>query len=100
MDAVSLIEYLNELAGKHGVGRTDLMEDRMLGLKVRENYEHPAATTLLNAHEALEGLVLTKEERSFKTGSTSSGPRRPTKASSPRRSWTPSTASSTPRRRK
>ena len=38
----------------------------MLGLKVRENYEHPAATTLLNAHEALEQLVLTKEERSFK----------------------------------
>jgi argininosuccinate synthase len=38
----------------------------MLGLKVRENYEHPAATVLLNAHEALEGLVLTKEERSFK----------------------------------
>ncbi|WP_435155609.1 argininosuccinate synthase [Haladaptatus sp. DFWS20] len=67
-DAVELIEYLNELAGKHGVGRTDLMEDRMLGLKVRENYEHPAATTLLNAHEALEGLVLTKEERSSKTG--------------------------------
>jgi argininosuccinate synthase len=42
------------------------MEDRMLGLKVRENYEHPAATVLLNAHEALEGLVLTQEERSFK----------------------------------
>ena len=38
----------------------------MLGLKVRENYEHPAATTLLSAHEALEQLVLTKEERSFK----------------------------------
>ncbi len=67
-DAVELIEYLNEFAGKHGVGRTDLMEDRMLGLKVRENYEHPAATTLLNAHQALEGLVLTKEERSSKTG--------------------------------
>ncbi|SIR50957.1 argininosuccinate synthase [Haladaptatus litoreus] len=67
-DSVELIEYLNELAGKHGVGRTDLMEDRMLGLKVRENYEHPAATTLLNAHQALEGLVLTKEERSSKTG--------------------------------
>ncbi|WP_458189762.1 argininosuccinate synthase [Haladaptatus sp. NG-WS-4] len=66
-DAVGLIEYLNDLAGKHGVGRSDLMEDRMLGLKVRENYEHPAATTLLNAHQALEGLVLTKEERSFKT---------------------------------
>jgi argininosuccinate synthase len=66
-EAVELIEHLNELAGEHGVGRTDLMEDRMLGLKVRENYEHPAATTLLNAHQSLEGLVLTKEERSFKT---------------------------------
>jgi len=63
---VQLIQYLNDLAGSYGVGRTDMMEDRMLGLKVRENYEHPAATTLLNAHEALEGLVLTKEERSFK----------------------------------
>jgi argininosuccinate synthase len=61
-----LIEYLNEKAGAHGVGRTDMMEDRMLGLKVRENYEHPAATTLLNAHESLESLVLTKEERDFK----------------------------------
>ncbi|MFC4248575.1 argininosuccinate synthase [Natribaculum luteum] len=66
MDPVSLVEHLNEVAGAHGVGRTDTMEDRMLGLKVRENYEHPAATTLLNAHEALEGLVLTQEERQFK----------------------------------
>ncbi|WP_115863229.1 argininosuccinate synthase [Halorussus litoreus] len=66
LPAVQLIEYLNDLAGSYGVGRTDMMEDRMLGLKVRENYEHPAATTLLNAHEALEGLVLTKEERDFK----------------------------------
>ncbi|MFC6731280.1 MULTISPECIES: argininosuccinate synthase [unclassified Haladaptatus] len=66
MDAVSVIEYLNEFAGKFGIGRTDMMEDRMLGLKVRENYEHPAATVLLNAHEGLEQLVLTKEERSFK----------------------------------
>ena len=65
-DSVALIEHLNELAGAYGVGRTDMMEDRMLGLKVRENYEHPAATVLLAAHEALEGLVLTKEERSFK----------------------------------
>ncbi|MFB6132926.1 MAG: argininosuccinate synthase [Halanaeroarchaeum sp.] len=67
MDPVDLIEYLNDLAGQYGVGRTDLMEDRMLGLKVRENYEHPAATTLLAAHEALEGLVLTRDERQFKT---------------------------------
>jgi argininosuccinate synthase len=66
MGPVALIEHLNEVAGKYGVGRTDMMEDRMLGLKVRENYEHPAATTLLNAHETLESLVLTKEERDFK----------------------------------
>jgi len=63
---VELIEILNEKAGAYGVGRTDMMEDRMLGLKVRENYEHPAATTLLNAHKGLEGLVLTKDERDFK----------------------------------
>ena len=65
-EPVELIQHLNEVAGAYGVGRTDSMEDRMLGLKVRENYEHPAATTLLNAHEALEGLVLTQEEREFK----------------------------------
>ncbi len=63
---VELVEALNERAGAHGVGRTDMMEDRMLGLKVRENYEHPAATVLLTAHEALEQLVLTQEERQFK----------------------------------
>ncbi|MFB6298556.1 MAG: argininosuccinate synthase [Salinirussus sp.] len=63
---VALVETLNERAGAHGVGRTDMMEDRMLGLKVRENYEHPAATVLLTAHEALEQLVLTQEERAFK----------------------------------
>ncbi|SFR32681.1 argininosuccinate synthase [Halogeometricum limi] len=66
MEPADLIEHLNEVAGAYGVGRTDMMEDRMLGLKVRENYEHPAATTLLTAHEGLEQLVLTKEERDFK----------------------------------
>ena len=67
LEPVELIGTLNDLAGSYGVGRTDAMEDRMLGLKVRENYEHPAATTLLDAHAGLEDLVLTKEERSFKT---------------------------------
>jgi argininosuccinate synthase len=66
MGPVELIEELNDRAGAHGVGRTDMMEDRMLGLKVRENYEHPAATVLLTAHEGLEQLVLTQEERAFK----------------------------------
>jgi len=66
LEPVELVETLNERAGAHGVGRTDMMEDRMLGLKVRENYEHPAATVLLTAHEGLEQLVLTQEERQFK----------------------------------
>ena len=66
MEPVELTDELNDLAGEYGVGRSDIMEDRMLGLKVRENYEHPAATVLLNAHAALEDLVLTKEERAFK----------------------------------
>ncbi|PSP87424.1 argininosuccinate synthase [Halobacteriales archaeon QS_4_69_34] len=65
-EPVELIEALNERAGTHGIGRSDVMEDRLLGLKVRENYEHPAATVLLTAHEGLEALVLTAEERSFK----------------------------------
>ncbi len=67
IEPVALIETLNELAGAHGIGRTDMMEDRMLGLKVRENYEHPAATVLGVAHEALEGLVLTANERATKS---------------------------------
>ena len=66
VNAVELVESLNDRAGAHGVGRTDMMEDRMLGLKVRENYEHPAATVLLTAHEGLEQLVLTQEQRAFK----------------------------------
>jgi len=66
MEPVALIEHLNDYAGGYGVGRTDVMEDRMLGLKVRENYEHPAASVLLTAHAALEDLVLTKQERSVK----------------------------------
>jgi argininosuccinate synthase len=66
LDPVTLIQELNALAGAYGVGRTDMLEDRMLGLKVRENYEHPAATVLLTAHEALEQFVFTKSERDFK----------------------------------
>lgn len=62
----ALVAQLNTIAGENGVGRIDVMEDRMLGLKVRENYECPAATVLLKAHEALEALVLTREERRFK----------------------------------
>jgi argininosuccinate synthase len=61
-----LIQDLNERAGKHGIGRNDMIEDRILGLKARENYEHPAATVILMAHRDLEGLVLTRQELAFK----------------------------------
>ena len=67
MDGVSLITELNRMGGIHGVGRTDMIEDRVLGLKARENYEHPAASILLTAHKDLERLVLTRAELSFKT---------------------------------
>ena len=66
MDVFELIERLNEIGGKHGVGRNDMMEDRVLGLKARENYEHPAATILLTAHRDLEKLVLSRRELKFK----------------------------------
>lgn len=64
--AAELIGKANQIAGDHGVGRIDIMEDRMLGLKVRENYECPAATLILTAHKALEALVLTRDELRFK----------------------------------
>jgi len=57
---------VNGIAGTHGVGRTDMIEDRVLGLKARENYEHPAATVILAAHRDLEKLVLTRGELKFK----------------------------------
>jgi argininosuccinate synthase len=66
MDGVSLITTLNGLAGAHGVGRIDIMEDRILGLKAREVYEAPAATVLLEAHRALEQLVLTRSQLALK----------------------------------
>ncbi|WP_230741566.1 argininosuccinate synthase [Methanooceanicella nereidis] len=66
MKGVKLITELQKIAGKHGVGRTDMMEDRVLGLKARENYEHPAATVLLTAHRDLEKFCLTRAELKFK----------------------------------
>lgn len=67
LSPAQMVVHLNRLAGAHGIGRIDIMEDRMLGLKVRENYECPAASILLKAHRALENLVLTREEIRFKS---------------------------------
>ena len=66
IDPVSLIEALNDVAGKHGVGRIDHIEDRLVGIKSREIYECPAALVIIEAHKDLEKLVLTRHEVSFK----------------------------------
>ena len=66
MDKVQLIRTLNYIAGKHGIGRIDHIEDRVVGLKSREVYECPAAITLIEAHKDLEKMVLTKRELMFK----------------------------------
>ncbi|KON33962.1 MAG: argininosuccinate synthase [miscellaneous Crenarchaeota group-6 archaeon AD8-1] len=66
MEPLYLIKMLNEIAGKHGVGRIDHIEDRLVGIKSREIYECPAATVLLEAHKDLEKLVLTRHEVFFK----------------------------------
>jgi argininosuccinate synthase len=66
MRLVDLIGELNRLAGAHGVGIVDLMEDRVVGIKSREVYEVPAATCILEAHRELERLVLTRREQAFK----------------------------------
>lgn len=65
-DPVEQIFYLNEVGGKHGVGRIDMLEDGILNLKSRELYEAPAATILLKAHEDLEHLCLTKQQVQLK----------------------------------
>lgn len=66
MDGVMLIDKLNEIAGANGVGRLDLIENRLVGIKSREIYEAPAAVTLHIAHRELERLTLDKEVAHYK----------------------------------
>jgi argininosuccinate synthase len=66
MDGISLIKQLNEIAGNHGVGRIDMVENRLVGIKSRETYEAPAAYVLIAAHKALESLTLSKAQYRFK----------------------------------
>lgn len=61
MDGVVLIAELNRIAGAHGVGRIDMIEDRLVGFKSREVYECPATVCLLQAHQALESMTLTRD---------------------------------------
>ena len=66
LDPVRLIEELNQLGGKAAVGRFDVVENRISGLKTREIYESPAAALLLTAHRALESITLEREVLHFK----------------------------------
>ncbi len=68
MKPLELIRQVNHLAGSHGVGIIDHVEDRLVGIKSREVYECPAAVTLIEAHKDLEKLVLTRHELAFKAG--------------------------------
>ncbi|MBX3031842.1 MAG: argininosuccinate synthase [Chloroflexi bacterium] len=65
VEPVELVDRLNTLGGRHGVGRIDHIEDRLVGIKSREIYEAPAAVILHTAHVALEGLTLSKEQLRF-----------------------------------
>jgi len=66
MELAELILHLNEVAGKHGIGRIDHIENRLIGIKSREVYETPGATTLITAHKELEDITLVKELAHFK----------------------------------
>ncbi|MCX6150518.1 MAG: argininosuccinate synthase [Ignavibacteriales bacterium] len=65
-DPVEMLEVLNAIGGKHGIGRMDLIENRVVGIKSREVYEAPAAVILHKAHNELEKLILDKETFRFK----------------------------------
>src|SRR5262249_30836562 len=66
LDGVTLVTRLNELAGAHGIGRIDHVEDRLVGIKSREVYEAPAATVLHTAHTPPESRTLSREQLRFK----------------------------------
>ena len=66
MAGVAMISHLNTLAGAHGIGRIDHVENRLVGIKSREVYESPAAVLLHGAHRALETMTLSREQSRFK----------------------------------
>lgn len=66
LDGVTMITRLNELAGKHGIGRIDHLENRLVGIKSREIYEAPAAVVLHKAHQWLEDMTSTRDAARFK----------------------------------
>uniref|UniRef100_A0A7N8WRF6 Argininosuccinate synthase n=1 Tax=Mastacembelus armatus TaxID=205130 RepID=A0A7N8WRF6_9TELE len=65
---LDIFSYLNEIGGKHGVGRTDIVENRAIGMKSRGIYETPGTTILLSAHLDIETFTMDKEVRQIKRG--------------------------------
>ncbi|MEH2055565.1 MAG: argininosuccinate synthase [Nostoc sp.] len=65
---VELIEQLNQVVGNHGIGRIDMIENRLVGIKSREIYESPAMLVLIQAHRDLESLTLTADVTHYKRG--------------------------------
>ncbi|MFT0763128.1 argininosuccinate synthase [Actinomyces sp. F1_1611] len=63
---LEIVQELNRRAGAQGIGRIDIVEDRLVGIKSREIYEAPAAIVLINAHEELENVTLEREQARFK----------------------------------
>ena len=68
VSVLEAIQRLNERAGAHGVGRLDMVEDRLVGIKSREVYEAPAAIALLEAHQELEAVTVERDLARFKRG--------------------------------
>ena len=68
VEPLDMIEALNDAAGRHGVGRVDHIENRLVGIKSREVYEAPAAVVLTRAHQDLESLVMPKDMLHYKRG--------------------------------
>jgi argininosuccinate synthase len=66
LDPVAIVETLNRIGGTHGVGRTELVENRFVGMKSRGAYETPGGTLLLQAHRELEALCLDRETAHYK----------------------------------
>jgi argininosuccinate synthase len=62
LEAVELVQNLSNIGGQHGIGRIDMVEDRLVGIKSREVYEAPAATILITAHKSLEQLTLSRSQ--------------------------------------
>lgn len=66
MDFLHIVEEMNQIAGEHGYGRIDMIENRMIGVKSRECYEAPGALALITAHRALEDMCLEREVLRYK----------------------------------